>query len=1068
MNLKRFTLTMLAATITALAQNLIPNPNFVDGIDDKGIPVGWTHDTQETVKNTMGVVLEDGRHCFRIQKLSTPSTPHLCRISAFPSKVVPGGDYVVSVDVKCAGTATDFIIYDFTPDGKYKSFGMTFDKKTHGWQTAYAAFKASPECKNLKLSLVARDESAPVFFTNVRFINVDEAPRAILHKLDVEPALDADWNAPVWEKADKTTPYYMLGKEYKTADATTSTLSKFAYGNGSLHIITLANEPTMADRITNESSWSNDTIELFLRDIPTGNTYHIGVTATGEPCADVVSTEQSAGFALDWHSAKTTTASVIEAKKLEFKSAISEQEKSWVAQFAIPLDQAQLKGRTQFQILMTRSRKTKKGEFNSSWGRTTTTFFKDSPGFATLALPSEGTLDKQPAIQAQPAPKPQALIVPTPQNAKFSKKVITLKAPLKLYSNNKKSFQAAKVMLETQLHTEIAHTAAEAEADIVLTLTDKPLWKEMQFNALADWQRAEAYTLATGKVTKATATTHRGLVYATASLAQLMTYDDNGNLAFLAGEIQDWPNMKYRGWHAMAPATSADMPDALRFIDTLAALKYNWYSIQIDSRFTYERNPNWGAKNAPTKDEHKQLAARIDLYGMDVIPMTQCLSHFSYFTARPEFRHMAEYQTPAPNARHKYWNYCPNHPEIHKYVFDMIEEHLECYPNAKWYHVGMDESTFEPIAVCERCKGLSGADFYADEVLRLHKFVTSKGLRMCMWCDQFEKERNGGKAPYNTVEGLPKIPRDIIIFDWHYTETTKFPSVKFFKDEGFEVMTCGWFFPDNVKPFIDETFKQNVLGYGGTTWIGISAIRQKFHMMTSVALCADRTWKQDDSSLDQLAYKPDQVFKRVFDGISPVRPLQFKTISLADKCNMSLAGASNSPWMGLDPDNDASSIPKGVNWFNGIPYHINEGTYSAIATEGSSQGFKSYPDSVWNIPVGGTVQELAFLHTATRPEKLQRHMYDRSNVKPKRLGAYIIHYADETTAHIPLQWENNIDHWNAQINSPNCQPAWNGKTKAGAVLTIETFRWTNPKPEVPIAYIDFISNKDKSAPVLLG
>ena len=58
MNLKRFTLAMLAATITALAQNLIPNPNFVDGIDDKGIPVGWTHDTQETVKNTMGVVLD--------------------------------------------------------------------------------------------------------------------------------------------------------------------------------------------------------------------------------------------------------------------------------------------------------------------------------------------------------------------------------------------------------------------------------------------------------------------------------------------------------------------------------------------------------------------------------------------------------------------------------------------------------------------------------------------------------------------------------------------------------------------------------------------------------------------------------------------------------------------------------------------------------------------------------------------------------------------------------------------------------------------------------------------------
>ena len=40
-----------------------------------------------------------------------------------------------------------------------------------------------------------------------------------LRKLDTVPALDAAWNAPIWEQADKTTPYYMLGKEYKTADA---------------------------------------------------------------------------------------------------------------------------------------------------------------------------------------------------------------------------------------------------------------------------------------------------------------------------------------------------------------------------------------------------------------------------------------------------------------------------------------------------------------------------------------------------------------------------------------------------------------------------------------------------------------------------------------------------------------------------------------------------------------------------------------------------------------------------------------------------------------------------------
>jgi len=235
MNLKRLTLALLAATVTALAQNLIPNPFFVDGVDAKGVPNGWVYDCGET-ECKFSVVTEDGRNCFKLER--SGMTAPICRISAYADKIVPAGDYVISVDMKSVGTAGDFILYDFSPDGKYKIFNMTFDKKNHGWQTAFAAFKASPQCTKFKISLAARNTDGPVYFTNVRMMNVDEAPKAILHKLEAEPALDANWDAPIWEQADKTSPYYMLGKEYKTADAASSTLSKFAYTDGILHIIT--------------------------------------------------------------------------------------------------------------------------------------------------------------------------------------------------------------------------------------------------------------------------------------------------------------------------------------------------------------------------------------------------------------------------------------------------------------------------------------------------------------------------------------------------------------------------------------------------------------------------------------------------------------------------------------------------------------------------------------------------------------------------------------------------------------------------------------------------------------
>ena len=49
-------------------------------------------------------------------------------------------------------------------------------------------------------------------------------------------------------------------------------------------------------------------------------------------------------------------------------------------------------------------------------------------------------------------------------------------------------------------------------------------------------------------------------------------------------------------------------------------------------------------------------------------------------------------------------------------VQTLIEEQLECYPQAKWFHVGLDEITFEPFGVCERCKGTSCGELLAEDV----------------------------------------------------------------------------------------------------------------------------------------------------------------------------------------------------------------------------------------------------------------------------------------------------------------------------------------------------------------
>ncbi|MBR0459696.1 MAG: family 20 glycosylhydrolase [Victivallales bacterium] len=1057
----RLLVVFFAFALSILAQNLIPNPMFKDGANENGIPTDWRADTSEGVRAEYGVVQENGRNCFRIQRLTEKKPQTMCRISTWVDQVVPGATYFFSVDVKNTDTIAEAIVYEFDTHDKNKPMSCFAEKQNQDWQTIRLVFQTSPLSKRFKISLIAQTDAAPVFFTNVQLLNIDEPPKMMLHQFSAAPKLDADGNAAIWQEANRTSLYFPLGTELKALPKKSATSSLIGYYNGVLHILTIAKEPYMNERVTSTSGWGNDTIEVFLRDMVSGMKYHLGVTATGEQLSELANTDSITGFAVDWYSTRTVRNNTnAKGKPLTFQSAISQQEDSWTAQFAILLDQEAFRDCRKFQILLARSRKTSKGSQNSSWGRTASTFFKDSEGFATLTLPVDNLLDKVPALPPQPASKPIARIVPTPQQTNFTQDIITWKPPLKVYSNVEKTFQAAKLMLETQLHTTVQKATSPTEANLVLNLSACSL--KDGFDKLADWQHAEAYTLTTGKRSEAVATTHRGLVYAVASMAQLMCYDDQGNLTFLAGTIKDWPSLKFRGWHFMAPEKPNEVPQALRLIDTLAALKFNWCSIQIDNRFTYERNPAWGAPNAPSKEQHRQLGERIDLYGIDVIPMTQCFSHFSYFLKRPEYRHLAEVQNPSADSRHKYWNYCPRHPEIHKYVFDMIEEHLECYPKAKWYHVGLDEITFEPIGVCDRCKGTPGGVLLAEEIQRLHDFVTAKGLRMCMWCDQLETIRNGGKKPYLTAEALPKVPRDILIFDWHYNEGKNFPMVAFFKKEGFDVIGAGWFLPENHKHFIDEIFLQNVLGYGGTSWVRTESIRNHPHLMTAIPIAADRSWKQDDSSLETLAYQPAQLFQRVFDGISPRQPVRFKPLPLTD---IDRTPAQETAWMGIPvQDKGVSVIPTGLNWFQGIPFQIE----GAFATAASLKEFQNFPNGMYDIPVGGQVQELCFLHTATRPNPVIRTMYDRSKQKPRCIGYYVIHYADHSTLRIPLQWEENIIHWNAQIPSSYCKTAWTGKTKTGAILSLEAFRWKNPKPEVPITTIDLLSNKDKAAPVLLG
>lgn len=1044
-------------------QNRITNPEFQEEGSQKGIPAGWFYDSPEFVKSAYALVQDGEGKAFSIQRVEPGEG--LCRISSFVNGLRPEANYLLSFQVKNAAAA-QVLVYEFTADDKNVAYSVPLDRKNPEWQTVSFPITLRPDTRRFKLSLMAVKAGETVLYRRMSLLCVDEAPRLTLVNLPKAPALAAQWEDPAWEIAPSTTAYFLLGEKLASSRQA-PTFSRLAVSEGALQVITLGVEPDMEGRVTDkEDKWSNDTLEIFLRDPATRVTYHLGLTATGEQCSEVVNLERISGFARNWYSADTTTTTLADVKPLEFQSAIAQRPDGWIAHFSIPLAQQDLEKRTELQVLLARGRKVGRTEEYSSWGRTTGDFFKDSQGFASLSFPpSPANFLPGETIEAQPAPGPATDIIPTPQEAAWGTGIRSFPLGLSVYSAEEKAFLALRQMYLAQFHQEIIRAASPEEADVVLEMDGS--WGAPEFDGLQEWQVREAYSLAIGEKARILARSHRGLVNGMASLCQLLAPQEEGRVACREGRVLDWPDLEYRGWHCLSPATDGEVPITLQFIDTLAALKYNWFSLQFDGRFAYERHPELASGNATSKEGHRKIAERLSLYGIEVIPMTQLLSHFRDFLRKPELRRFAENQHPEKETRHTYWNYCPRHPEIHDFVFDMIDEHLECYPEAKWYHVGMDEVTFEPFGICERCKDTPAGDLFAEEALRLYQYVTQvKGRRMAMWCDQLEVQRNGGVKPYNTATALPKIPRDVVIFDWHYTETTNNPTVKFFMDEGFQVIPCGWFYPENIYPLAEEAHRQKALGFGGTSWVLMSSIRGSSALMTSVVLGAERSWSLKGPKLETMAYIPTERFIRLHDGVSTAFPRRYRMLDLSAHYNMALAGDSRDSWMGLGTESDCSALPTGLQWLKGTPFRISQGRRGAVATADDSLAMAKYPRLVTGIPVSGTAKELLFLQTATRPTEVDRTL-GRVGEKPM-MASYIVHYADGKSQVIPLAWGETLTHWNAQLPSAFAIPAWQGQTPEGARLALETLRWVNPRPEVPIVSLDIQSMEGNPAPVVLA
>jgi len=300
-----------------------------------------------------------------------------------------------------------------------------------------------------------------------------------------------------------------------------------------------------------------------------------------------------------------------------------------------------------------------------------------------------------------------------------------------------------------------------------------------------------------------------------------------------------------RGLHTFAPARK-DLAAALEFIrQALPAEGVNTLILEFNYSYNYLSRPEFADPSALGRDDVRALARACRENGIALIPQVNCLGHQSWAerTARLLQVHPEFDETPGkyPGNKGIYCrSYCPLHPDVHKVLFDLIDELADAC-EATAFHVGLDEVFILADPDCPRCKGKDPADLFAGEVRTLHAHLKAGGRRLWMWGDRFLDGKATGIGQWEastngTAPAIDRVPKDIVICDWHYGKAHHTP--RYFAEKGFEVVACPWRKADvalgqlahvrAVRAGDDKAVAAKALGMVQTTWCGFAPFLQAY------------------------------------------------------------------------------------------------------------------------------------------------------------------------------------------------------------------------------------------------
>ena len=290
------------------------------------------------------------------------------------------------------------------------------------------------------------------------------------------------------------------------------------------------------------------------------------------------------------------------------------------------------------------------------------------------------------------------------------------------------------------------------------------------------------------------------------------------------------PPGSWRGIHLGLSDDRAVAP-LIAELPRLSAMGVNTLLVEVNYSFDYQSHPELRSGRFITKSSARALAEACKKNNIRLIPQLNCLGHQSWskntaplLTKYPQFD-----ETPGqfPDNKDIYCrSWCPLNPDVNKVVFALMDELIDAF-QADAFHVGMDEVFLIASEHCPRCKGKDPAEMFAKAVNDYHKhLVDEKHVEMLMWSDRFLDGKSTGYGKWEASENgtfpaIDRVPKDIIMCDWHYTKRPDYPSIAIFIQKGFRVWPGGWDKVDATEALIaceQKNAGEKMLGHMCTTW----------------------------------------------------------------------------------------------------------------------------------------------------------------------------------------------------------------------------------------------------------